>query len=233
MSTVALNEEKMKRFIFDLDGVLIRTEHLWRRAYPTAYSMVFQQDPPELDLASMQGRKYTEVAKEFLNRIDVGKGKLDQLLTNAFTDAILNVMLRLIDVEATPISESVEFIRLLLKHGGKPALASSSPHAIVEKELELLGLTNDFETIVTGDQVVNSKPDPAIYLLAAKKMRTDPQECLVVEDSPIGVSAAFHAGMSCVMLTSSTSPPLPWQDAVRCTALVSDLRLMNIERLLA
>ena len=55
---------------------------------------------------------------------------------------------------------------------------------------------NAFETLVTGDQVTNGKPDPEIYLLAAERLGVNPRDCLAFEDAPAGIQSAKAAGMT-------------------------------------
>lgn len=61
----------MRRVIFDLDGVLIRTEHLWRKAYPAAYEELFGVEAPHVDLAALQGQRCTQRSpRRFSPRVD-------------------------------------------------------------------------------------------------------------------------------------------------------------------
>ena len=78
----------------------------------------------------------------------------------------------------------------------KIGLASSSKNAMTV--LELLGIKNMFDVIVDGNMISKSKPDPEIFLLAANKLRSKPEDCVVFEDAEAGVEAALAAGMKCV-----------------------------------
>lgn len=87
-------------------------------------------------------------------------------------------------------------LQQLKKEGIKVALASSSKNA--ETVIKILGIQNDFNAIVDGTMIVHTKPDPEIFLLAAKKLGVQPHECIVFEDAESGVEAALRAGMKCV-----------------------------------
>jgi beta-phosphoglucomutase-like phosphatase (HAD superfamily) len=67
-------------------------------------------------------------------------------------------------------------------------------------ELDLAGI---FDCIVSGQDVSESKPSPQTYLLAAEKLGTTPSNCVVIEDSPLGVKAAKTAGMKCLAVTNT------------------------------
>src|SRR5690606_14090535 len=87
-------------------------------------------------------------------------------------------------------------IENLRKHGVKIALASSSKNAAMV--LDLLRIKSLFDVIVDGNMVVNTKPDPEIFLLAASMLNVPATSCVVVEDAEAGVEAALRAGMKCI-----------------------------------
>ena len=68
--------------------------------------------------------------------------------------------------------------------------------------IDVLGLGSFFDAIVSAEDVVNGKPDPEVFLTAAKRLRAAPAECIVVEDAPAGVEAARRAGMRCIAVGS-------------------------------
>lgn len=87
------------------------------------------------------------------------------------------------------------------------AVASSSPARRVKGDLRRLSLNRFFPVIITADMLRGrSKPDPAIYRLAAQRLRILPSRCIVVEDAPNGVIAAKRAGMACIALKHRTVP---------------------------
>jgi beta-phosphoglucomutase len=93
-------------------------------------------------------------------------------------------------------------IRQLRKEGTKVALASSSKNA--KMVVDILQIQDDFDAVVDGGMIVHSKPNPEIFLLAAKMLGIEPQDCLVFEDAEAGVDAALAAGMKCVGVGSPT-----------------------------
>jgi HAD superfamily hydrolase (TIGR01509 family) len=88
-----------------------------------------------------------------------------------------------------------ELIKRLYENNIKIALASSSPRYFIETVLMNLELIDCFEALVSGDEVLRSKPYPDIYLKAATLISVDPKECVAIEDAAAGVKAAKAAGM--------------------------------------
>lgn len=96
--------------------------------------------------------------------------------------------------EMGPVAEVVAFARQI--RGSRPtAVASGSARKNVERTLDLIGVRDLFEVIVTPEDVERGKPHPDMFLLAARKMGVEPQRCLVIEDAHLGFEAARRAGM--------------------------------------
>ncbi len=94
-----------------------------------------------------------------------------------------------------------ELLRSIRAKGLKVALASSSKNA--PAVIRLLNIQNEFDAVVDGTMIIHSKPDPEIFLLAAKKLGIEPASCVVFEDAEAGVEAALAAGMKCVGIGST------------------------------
>jgi len=85
------------------------------------------------------------------------------------------------------------------------AVVSGSTRESVTKSLQILGLLDRFDLLVCAGDYVKAKPDPEPYLLAAKKLGVAPADCLVFEDTEMGIEAATRAGMQSVRV------PQPWE----------------------
>jgi beta-phosphoglucomutase family hydrolase len=97
-------------------------------------------------------------------------------------------------------------IKLLdaIKQGNfKSAISSSAPNENIDFTCDELNLRSYFNCIVSGKEVAESKPSSQIFLLAAKKLGAEPNDCIVIEDSPLGVEAAKAAGMRCLAVTNT------------------------------
>ena len=88
----------------------------------------------------------------------------------------------------------------------KTSVATSSPLDRTKKYLTQVGLVDEFDALVSGHMVEHGKPAPDIYLYAASQLGLSPEECLVLEDSPTGLLAAYRAGCIPVMVPDQDLP---------------------------
>ena len=95
-----------------------------------------------------------------------------------------------------PVTGVIPLIRKLNSMGIELALASSSPKFYIDFILHNLGIDGLFGVVVSGEEVIHSKPAPDIFLEAAMRLRKKPELCLVIEDSTNGIKAAKSAGMT-------------------------------------
>ena len=102
-----------------------------------------------------------------------------------------------------PAPGLVDFLKSLKSEGFKTAVGSSGNTPNVNFVLSKCGITPYFDAIANGDMITHGKPDPEVYLLAAKKLGLDPAECIVAEDAPVGIEAARRAGCAVVAIAST------------------------------
>jgi beta-phosphoglucomutase family hydrolase len=107
------------------------------------------------------------------------------------------------------------------------AIASSTERANLDLPIDLMGLREFFTVIVSGEEVVHGKPDPAVFLLAAERLGIKPADCVVIEDALVGIEAAKRAGMP-VLAVATTNPIETLSSA---DAAVSGLMDINPDRL--
>lgn len=184
----------IKGFIFDFDGLIIDTE----MPGCTAWSELYQQygftfTAEDWKKAIGTGPSAYDPARILF---DLSNGEVDPKFSNKFT---LNRARELIEMQ--PILPGLlDFLRKSESMKIPMAVASSSNRAWVEGYLEKLKLTQFFKTICTSDDVKAVKPDPELFLLAASRLRLDPSEVIVFEDSPNGVKSAKASGMVCIAI---------------------------------
>jgi len=102
-----------------------------------------------------------------------------------------------------PFPGIVKLLNTVKKGNFRQALVSSAPEENIDLLIGELNLEGFFDCIVCGKEVSESKPSPQIFLLAAKKLEIEPKNCIVIEDSPLGVKAAKTAGMGCLAVTNA------------------------------
>jgi len=185
--------------IFDLDGVIVDTAYYhflaWKRLAGELGIELTEKENERLKGVSRM--RSLEIILELggLTKTDEEKEKLAKKKNAWFVEYIKAI-------KPEEIFPGVkELIRNIKARGVKVALASSSKNA--ETVIQLLHIGNEFDAIVDGTMVVHSKPDPEIFLLAAKKLEKKPDACLVFEDAEAGVEAALNAGMKCVGVGSA------------------------------
>lgn len=106
-----------------------------------------------------------------------------------------------------PLPGVHEFIAKARSRGIRMAVASAADAVKVRINLTEMGISPEtFDAVVTGSDVTHKKPDPEIFLTAAKKMGMDPADCLVIEDAVNGIKAARAAGMRCMGINTSFTP---------------------------
>jgi HAD superfamily hydrolase (TIGR01509 family) len=173
--------------LFDLDGLLVDSEVVWARA---ENAMMERWGAPwtEVDQHACRGTGIPETARRMAAR--AGRAFDEARDPEALVDTFLSL--------ASTIEDKPGARELVLsaREAGLPiAVASSSPLRVVRTVLEARSLLGLFDALATGDEVARTKPDPALFLLAARRLSTAPERCLVLEDSLPGVIGAKNAGI--------------------------------------
>lgn len=188
----------MKALIFDFDGLILDTEtpdyHSWQKVYQ-AYGLEL---PLDLWLTFVGGTSETTFEPhDYLEKKLNSKVDREQIWVSR-RKSYLN------HLEDLPVMPGVkELLDASKLRGLKLAVASSSPENWVSGHLTRLELSAYFDAIVTADDVEETKPNPALFLLAAEKLGVQPNEAIVLEDSPNGVNGAKRAQMFVVAVPNS------------------------------
>jgi beta-phosphoglucomutase len=104
-----------------------------------------------------------------------------------------------------PLPGAVEWVRRLQQQGWLQAVASSAPRANIDVVLEVIGLGDEFQAVVSAEDVTKGKPDPQVFLTASARLNTPPSQCIVVEDAAHGVEAARRGGMRSIGVSRNGS----------------------------
>lgn len=193
--TGSLNNSDRFAIIFDVDGVLVDSYQAHWESWQA--------------LGARTGVEFTHaqfVASFGHTSRDIIKRHWDQGLSDAAIVALdgqKEAIYRQIVEQAFPVMDgAIELIGALAEAGFLLALGSSGPAENVALALDRLGVRQQISAVVTGADVRRGKPDPEIFLTAARNLDVAPHQCLVIEDAPAGVEAARKAQMAVAILLS-------------------------------
>ncbi len=183
--------------IFDMDGVLADTEPIQEEAL-AAFLAARGKSLRSDDYTETIGLDYRSFWAEMIVRYELAESVAECVA--AYEPILLG---RLVDLPPAPgaaeLVRSLEALHVLL------AVASSSFLPVVEATLGAIGLRDAFGVVVSGEQVMEGKPAPDIYLRAAQRLGVEPGKCVAIEDSANGVRAARAAGMACLGIVTAYS----------------------------
>jgi len=207
----------LKGIIFDFDGLIIDTE----MPGCNAWAELFNQHGFSFTIEDWKkaiGTGPTAYDPSIhLSRLT--KGKLDPQVIQEQT---LSRTRELIELQ-TMLPGVLDFIIASEQLGLPMAVASSSNREWVEGYLSKLGILKYFKVICTSDDVANVKPDPELFLLAAKKLGIAPTEAIIFEDSPSGIRAAKAAGIPCIAIPNDITKTMDLSLATRIVNSFLDL----------
>jgi beta-phosphoglucomutase len=191
----------MKRFhaiIFDMDGVIVDSEPLHERAFRDVFQELGCGATHGMDFAAYYGRSDEALWRDF-----IAKHKPVQSLPELLARK-RSRFLQLLKAEQ-PLFEGLPELVEKLASRFPLAVASGSPHAVIDGVLEMKNLRRFFPVVVSAQDVAHEKPAPDIFLRAAVLLRVSPADSCVIEDSVAGVRAALAAGMSVIAITNTLS----------------------------
>jgi len=183
--------------IFDMDGVLIDSG-VWHRAAWQALLAEMGLDPARPDFWRLTiGRPGEEAVPLLLGKTlpDREARRLARRKRDLYVELARGGLRA---VEGAPA-----FIEHLARRGIPRAVGTSASRMDVERMLGAVGLRRHFEVVVTSEDVRLGKPDPEVYVLAARRLGAAPGACVVFEDSVVGIQAARRAGMRAIGVTTA------------------------------
>ena len=192
-----------KAIIFDMDGVLIDSEPLFLKAINR--QMAEESVAPISEDENRDHLIGTTVEETWL-----GLKKLRDLPLSIaeYIERYEVLVEQVLKEELAAQPGVVELIRECQRRGLPKAVASSSLRSWVHLKLDSIGLQDVFEVVLGGDDVTRGKPEPDIYLLAAERLGLPPQECIAIEDSPVGIAAAVSAGTHTIAVRTESTKGL-------------------------
>jgi beta-phosphoglucomutase-like phosphatase (HAD superfamily) len=197
--------------VFDMDGLMLDTERLAERCWSAAASAIGVEFDTAL-LRSMIGRNSRDSRQHVLANYGADY-PVDALMRESRMqfDAIARC-------EGIAVKPGLHALLDWLESIPIPrVVATSTRRERALAHLERCLLMPRFQALVGGDEVIEGKPAPDIFLLAAARLEVDPADCIVLEDSEPGVRAALAAGMIPIMVPDMLAPS---EDLLACMPLV-------------
>lgn len=186
--------DPVKALIFDMDGVLIDSEPLWRRAMISGFNSVGMAFTEE-DCRKTTGMRFMEVIHIWLNHF-----KITDVSPVQLEKEVLDILVKLIETEGQPMPGAIELFEFAKSINLKTGLATSSSSRLMNAVLHKLRLQYSFDAVVSAEFMDYGKPHPEVFLACANQLNVKPQECVVVEDSVNGVIAAKAAQMKVIAI---------------------------------
>jgi len=177
----------LKAVTFDLDGLMFNTEELYQEVGGAILARRGKEFTAEL-MDKMMGRKSSTALALMMehHQLDATPEQLAAETAEIFGG--------LLPERLAPMPGLLDLLAALEAAGVPKGIATSSSHAFVERVLGVFNLQPRFNFLLASEDIEHGKPEPDVYLLAAKRHEVRPQEMMVLEDSQIGCQAAVAAG---------------------------------------
>lgn len=204
----------IKAVIWDMDGVMVDSEVLWgemEQVFFPRHGIDYHDEFKQYVMGKIQ----PQVAAFYKEQFNLPQSVEDII------DERVTLLKDIYRKKLQPNPGLHEAVAYCQREILKMAVASSSPRSLIEFVLNTIGLHDAFPVITSGDEVERGKPEPDIFILTAKKLEVAPSECMVIEDSQNGLSAAKAAGMYCVVMPDPRFSKL--EQFTAADAVVQDL----------
>ena len=200
--------------VFDVDRLMIDTESVWKNAFDKAGDKYGIPNLGDTLFPSLIGK-----------RLEDEQELLDRLLPSDIQNQLINewrqIGLGSLEREVPVKPGLYEMLDYLEQHHIKMAVATTTRRELTEQRLKKIGVYDRFDYVLCGDEVTKRKPDPEIYLSVLHKMNTKAENAIVLEDSSVGVEAAYRAGIDCIQVPDLIAPTEVQEKQTIC--IVKDL----------
>ena len=206
--------------IWDMDGVIADTAPFHLKAWQQAFQKRGTNFTEE-DFRHNFGQRNDTIIRDTLGQ-SVSQSEIDVIAQEKET-----IFRNSARGKIKPLPGAIELIKSLSERRIKMALGSSAPLENIQLLTQSLGINNYFDVIISGRDVSEGKPNPQVFLLAARKLGVEPENCIVIEDAVAGVAAAKKAGMHCLAITNTH----PSQSLHQADLIVDSLEAITVNDL--
>ena len=191
----------MRGIIFDLDGVLVDSMPDHYKAWKMAFKEVTDIEVDERMIYLLEGMRGNDLIKKIFEQKNYDDCSIAQKVNERKNQIFKDIL--------TPktfdgVKELIERLKCT------KAVVSGSARKDVEVLIDRTFGKDNFDVIITADDIDRGKPDPIAFITALNRMKIDTAEAIVVENAPLGVEAAFKAGLQCIIVLNNT--PLQMND---------------------
>jgi beta-phosphoglucomutase family hydrolase len=208
--------------IFDMDGVIVHSNP----AHKIAIQQFCKDHDQEVSQSFMENRLYGRTNAEWIPEL-FGELEPDRLkeLANEKEQMFRDMFVP----EDHVVDGVIEFINALNQQHIPMAVATSAPVENADYILSRLSIEHYFDALLNSSHVSKGKPDPEVYLKAAKALGKNPEDCIVFEDSVSGVKAGRAAGCKVVGVKTTHTE----EELGECTAFINDFTEPQLEKVMA
>lgn len=188
-----------KGAIFDMDGLLFDTERLYQEGWMAVAEQFGQTPCPEFPgaVCGTSGKGMMETIRRYYPAVDPA----------AYEAGCVRWVQEALERRGVPVKPGArELLEFFRSRGVKTALASGSHAGIIRNNIRRSGFEDLFDAVLSGDEAARGKPEPDVFLLAARRLGLPPGECYVFEDSVNGARAGVAAGCTTVMIPDLMPP---------------------------
>lgn len=213
----------IKAVIFDMDGLMIDTESLHNESFKAVLEEYGVKPVPNkqgvIHISGISSKDNWERFKKQYNF---------EADNNELSRKKHKIHLNLLSKNVTAMPGLFKLLKELQANHIKMAIASSSIREQINLVTTRLRIADYFQAIISGEDVINGKPAPDIFLKAAEALNVRPLDCLVLEDAPSGVAAGKSAGMKVVAIPNEFNKH---EDFEQADTVLSSLEKVNIDLL--
>ncbi len=218
----AANTHAFQGALFDWDGVIIDSHEQHEEAWVRLAAELGEALPPGFfkDTFGMLNRN---IIGDYLGWGDGDIPEIDRL--GVRKEELYREVIREVGIE--PLPGVVRLLAGLHDAGVRCAVGSSTPRINLDTIMDMIGIKETFDEIVSADDVTRGKPDPQVFLLGAERIGAPADGCVVFEDAHVGIEAGLAGGMK-VVAVATTHPP---ESLTRAHLVVESLEEVDVEKL--